>query len=182
MGALATGVLALLVLPAAWSLSSVLVAGPSVVPSADLARLVPGYADARARRALDADGLARLITFLNANRRGERYLLATSTVMLAAPIIIHTGDPVIARGGFHGLDPILTPEKLARMVEARELRFVMLGDLSLVSRRMGAEIAGQPIAGWVRANGTSVDANLWRTSRRSAMTLYDLRPDHGLGR
>lgn len=179
-GALATGLLAVLVLPAAWSLSSVLVPGPGALPSADLARLVPGYADARPRRALDPDSLARLIAFLHANRRAERYLLATSTAMLAAPLIIHTGEPVMARGGFHGLDPILTPEKLARLVEANEVRFVMLNDLSLVSRRMGADVAAQPIADWVRANGKPVDSNLWRTSRRSPMTLYDLRPDLGL--
>lgn len=182
LGALTTGLLAVLILPAAWSLSSVLVPGPGVLPSADLARLVPGYADVRARRALDPDGLARLIEFLNANRRGERYLVATSTVMLAGPLIIRTGEPVMARGGFHGLDPILTPGKLRHLVEANELRFVMLGDLSLVSRRMGAETAGQPIADWVRANGKPVDPNLWRMTRRSAMTLYDLRPDLGFAR
>jgi hypothetical protein len=81
----------------------------------------------------------------------------------------------MARGGFHGLDPILTPEKLARMVEAGELRFVMLGDLSLVSRRMGADTAGRPIAGWVRANGKPADPALWRGSRRG-LALYHLRP------
>lgn len=181
-GALATGLLAVLVLPAAWSLSSVLVPGPGTLPAADLARLVPGYADARPRRALDPDNLARLIAFLNANRRGERYLLATSTAMLAAPLIIHTGEPVMARGGFHGLDPILTPDKLARLVEGNEVRFVMLNDLSLVSRRMGAAIAGRPIAEWVRANGKPVDPSLWRTNRATPMTLYDLRPDSSLVR
>jgi 4-amino-4-deoxy-L-arabinose transferase-like glycosyltransferase len=170
------GLLALLVLPAAWTLSSVLVPGPGVLPAADLGRLLPEYSDGRARRMLDSDGLSRLIAFLEANRRGERYLLATSSATLAAPIIVQTGEPVMARGGFHGLDPILTPDKLARMVEANELRFVMLNDLSLVSRRLGAEIAGQPIADWVRAHGKPVDAALWRTSRRTPMTLYDLRP------
>ena len=58
----------------------------------------------------------------------------------------------------------------------------MLNDFTLVSRRLGAEVAGQPIAGWVRANGKPVDPNLWRTSRRTPMTLYDLRPDSGLMR
>jgi 4-amino-4-deoxy-L-arabinose transferase-like glycosyltransferase len=180
--AMATGMIALLVLPTAWALSSVLMPGPSVLPAADLGRLLPEYADARPRRMLDPDALARLIAFLDANRRGERYLLATSTVTLAAPIIIATGNPVMARGGFHGLDPILTPESLARIVEAREVRFAMLNDLSLVSRRMGAETAGQPIADWVRAHGKPVDPGLWRTNRRTPMTLYDLRPDLGVVR
>ena len=174
--ALAVGLLALLVVPTAWALSSMLVSGPGVLPAADLGRLLPEYNDGRARRMLDSDGLSRLVAFLEANRRGERYLLATSSATLAAPLIVQTGQPVMARGGFHGLDPILTPDKLARMVEANEIRFVMLNDLSLVSRRLGAEAAGQPIADWVRAHGKPVDPSLWRTNRRTPMTLYDLRP------
>jgi hypothetical protein len=83
---------------------------------------------------------------------------------LAAPIIIATGDAVRAMGGFHGLDPILTPEKLARMAAVRGVRFVMRGDLSLVSRRMGGLAAGRPVADWVRANGALVDPTLWRAS------------------
>jgi 4-amino-4-deoxy-L-arabinose transferase-like glycosyltransferase len=180
LGALTLGVVSSLVLPVAWALSSVLVPGHGVLPSADLARLLTTDDDARARsRFIDPTSLATLIGFLRANRGKERYLLATSSTTLAAPIIIQTGEPVMARGGFHGLDPILTPEKLARMVEADELRFVMLGDLSLVSRRMGADIAGRPIADWVRANGKPVDPALWRGTRRG-LALYDLRPDLGL--
>jgi 4-amino-4-deoxy-L-arabinose transferase-like glycosyltransferase len=103
--------------------------------------------------------------------------------MLAAPIIIQTGEPVMARGGFHGLDPILTPDKLAALVADKQVRFVMLGDLSFISRRMRADIAGRPIADWGRANGKPVDQALWRTDApdgRRGMRLYDLRPDAGL--
>ncbi len=180
--ALGAGVVALLVVPTAWALSSVLAAGNGVLPSADLARLLVAdsgdEAPTRGRRA--SPDIAKLIAFLTANRQGERYLLATSTTMLAAPIIIQTGEPVMARGGFHGLDPILTPDTLAALVAERQLRFVMLGDLSLVSRRMRADIAGRPIADWVRANGKPVDQALWRTDApdgRRGMRLYDLRSD-----
>jgi 4-amino-4-deoxy-L-arabinose transferase-like glycosyltransferase len=184
-GALGVGVAALLILPLAWALSSVLVAGSGVLPSADLARLLAadGNPDALSRRRTEAlANVSRLIFFLTANRQGERYLLATSTTMLAAPIIIRTGQPVMARGGFHGLDPILTPERLAALAASGQVRFVMLGDLSLVSRRLGAEAAQEPIAQWVRSNGRLVDAALWRPpgSRRTAMRLYDLRPDAAL--
>jgi uncharacterized heparinase superfamily protein len=83
----------------------------------------------------------------------------------------------MARGGFHGLDPIVTPDKLARMVEANEVRFVMLGDLSVISRRMGAQAAGAPIADWVREHGKFVTPTLWRSSGLGGrMALYDLRP------
>ncbi|HEV2056377.1 MAG TPA: glycosyltransferase family 39 protein [Methylomirabilota bacterium] len=184
-GALGVGVAALLILPLAWALSSVLVTGISVLPSADLARLLAADGGPGSRLQLRTEASAnvsRLISFLTSNRQGERYLLATSTTMLAAPIIIQTGQSVMARGGFHGLDPILTPEKLAGMAAARQVRFVMLGDLSVVSRRLGAEVAQEPIAQWVRSNGRLVDAALWRPpgSRRTAMRLYDLRPDAAL--
>jgi 4-amino-4-deoxy-L-arabinose transferase-like glycosyltransferase len=179
--ALSTGLAALLLVPVAWALSSVLMVGHGVLPSADLARLLAGdgSADTQTRRRTETSAnVSRLIAFLTANRQGERYLLATSTTMLAAPIIIQTGEPVMARGGFHGLDPILTAERLADMAAAKQVRFVMLGDLSVVSRRLGAEAAQRPIAEWVRANGTLVDPGLWRgvSSTGSAMRLYDLRP------
>ncbi len=184
-GALGVGVPALLILPLAWALSSVLVAGNGVLPSGDLARLIAGNGGPGLllqRRAEASANVSRLISFLTANRQGERYLLATSTTMLAAPIIVQTGQPVMARGGFHGLDPILTPEKLAGLAAAGQVRFVMLGDLSVVSRRLGAEVAQEPIAQWVRSNGKLVDPALWRPpgSRRTAMRLYDLRPDAAL--
>ena len=132
--------------------------------------------------------LQKLIGFLQANRQGERYLLGTSNTLLAAPIIIETGEAVLARGGFHGLDPVLTPETLAHMVEANQLRFVMIGDLSTIRRRLGAEAAGRPIADWVRAHGTLVDPALWRSRSLEAgwrgpmsrMQLYDLRPEAGV--
>ena len=180
VSALAVGLSAVLALPAAWALSSVLATPSGVLPAADLARLLPEYGDGRARRALDPDGLRRLIAFLRANRGGGRYLLATSTATLAAPIIVRTGEPVMARGGFHGLDPIVTPERFAQSIEAGEVRFAMVDDLSPVSRRMGADIAGQPVADWIRTHGKPVDPTLWKTSRRSPMTLYDLRADLGL--
>jgi 4-amino-4-deoxy-L-arabinose transferase-like glycosyltransferase len=133
------------------------------------------------RQAENAENLHRLAAFLSANRQGERFLLATSSTTLAAPIIIRTGQPVMARGGFHGLDPILTPEKLADLVAARQVRFAMLGDLSFVSRRLGAETAQRPMAEWIRANGKPVDPALWRASGAGgAMMLYDLRPDGAL--
>ncbi|MFZ5865393.1 MAG: glycosyltransferase family 39 protein [Thermodesulfobacteriota bacterium] len=183
--ALALGFAALLALPFAWALSSILAPSSGYLPSADLARLVT------------ADGLpptnfrgwfgyftgdTKLSAFLKANRGNERYLLATSSVRLAAPIIINTGEPVMAIGGFDGLDPILSPEKMARMVAAKEIRFVMLGDLSTISRRLGAEAALRPVADWVQANGKLVDSTRWRAylGGRDIWRLYDLRPDAGL--
>jgi len=166
-GFLAAGLLALLLAPTAWALSSVLVKGVPVLPSADLARLAPGEMGTAAYQRGRAAWYRRLIAFLESNRKGERYLLATSTTRVAAPIIIETGEPVMAMGGFHGLDPILTPEKLAQLVAANQVRFVMQGDLSLIDRRMGAGAAGKALADWIRDNGNRVDPALWRAGGSS---------------
>jgi 4-amino-4-deoxy-L-arabinose transferase-like glycosyltransferase len=184
-GALGLGLLALLVVPVAWSLSSVLVAGHGVLPSADLYRLDPAVRDADARvrgRFGQSIDTSRLVRFLLASRRGEHYLLATSTTHLAAPIIIQTGEDVMARGGYHGLNPVLTPERFARMVETGRIRFAMLGDVSPLYRRMGADAAGKPIADWIRANGRLVPPKLWRSRGsvgQSGMELYELLPEAG---
>ena len=179
--AVAIGLVAVLLIPGAWALSSVLAPGPGSIPSADLARLVPVAGDAPARsRTVERDDPSGLVAFLEANHTGERHLLATTTTRLAAPIIIGSGHSVMAMGGFHGLDPILTPEKLAGMVEARQIRFVMVGDAPFISRRLGADVAARPITDWVQEKGRLVDPALWRSSalggRRSGMRLYDLRP------
>jgi 4-amino-4-deoxy-L-arabinose transferase-like glycosyltransferase len=185
-GALGVGLLALLAIPVAWALSSVLVPGHGVLPCADLGRLDSvdrKVSELMGSRHPDSMRASKLVRFLKANRQGERYLLATSTTRLAAPIIVGTGKAVMARGGFHGLDPILTTEKLASMVKTHQVRFAMLGDLGAIDRKLGAEEAGRPIAEWIEANGKLVDPALWRSypaRGRVRVSLYDLRPDAAL--
>jgi len=180
-GSLALGMAALLLLPGTWALSGVLAPGNGMLPAADLYRLVALSGDDRRRlrasREQQQADLALLTAFLVGHRSGERYLVATTTIQLAAPLIIATGEAVMARGGFHGLDPALDAQALARKVAAGELRFAMLGDATPVSRRLGADRAGAPVAQWIRENGRPVDPSEWRGSgRMAAMTLYDLRP------
>lgn len=183
-GAMALGLAGLLLLPLAWALSSVLLPGHGVLPSADAYRFTRAYPPAAIRSGLkerQAAHTAALIAFLQANHGGERYLLTTSTSQVAAPIIIRTGQPVLVRGGFHGLDPALDPAALERLVNQRQVRFAMLGDVAGVSRRMGAERAGRPLAEWIKAHGQALDPALWRgTSQAGGPALYDLRPEAGL--
>lgn len=183
-GLRAAGLGALVVVPLAWTFSSVLAPAHGMVPSADLQRLDPDQSliDLRIRagfgRTADHD---RLIDFLQRHRGHERFLLSTTTTQLAAPLIIATGEPVMARGGYHGLDRAATPETLARAVAAGTLRFAMIGDASTISRRMGADRAQRANDAWIRANGRPVDPALWRTpGSRSRGELFDLRPDNGV--
>jgi 4-amino-4-deoxy-L-arabinose transferase-like glycosyltransferase len=198
------GVFSLLLFPGAWALSSVLARDVAMLPSADFSRLVKGKDQTEQRsedRAERKRRFRKLVVFLKTHNQGERFLLATSSARLAAPIIVRTGDPVLAMGGFHGLDPILTPETLAQMVKEKKVRFVMLGDFSLSGRIMGAEKAEKPLAEWVREKGRPVDPALWGLSAQDradqgikttgsgeraasrlsdggygSLQLYDLRP------
>src|SRR5262249_60917950 len=71
--AVTIGLAAMLVVPAAWALSSVLVPGPGAIPSADLARLVPAAGGALAPgRTVAAYDTAGPLAVLHANPAGGR--------------------------------------------------------------------------------------------------------------
>jgi 4-amino-4-deoxy-L-arabinose transferase-like glycosyltransferase len=197
--ALGIGLVALLATPVAWALGPAFASANVMLPYAALAG-TPARDGPAAGRAFGRGGVgiardARLHTFLRANRHGERYALATLNTRMAAPVIIETGQPVMAIGGFMGADPILTPERFSAMVAAGELRFVLLGG-DFFRRGVGGNPPQQPIVDWIKANGTVVDAALWRSAplrapgqgqgqgqgRYAAPELYDLRPSAGLVR
>ncbi len=192
LAALGLGIAALLATPTAWALSNVLERGNVSFPVADLSLLSSGDERERGRFAGEAR-LARdemLLGFLLRHRAGERYLLAVPNARLAAPIILRSGEAVMALGGFSGSDPILDPTDLARFVAAGELRFVLAGGPGGFGRGAEAEARRRAFADWIASHGAPVDPALWRgslpeppaTGRRTGraqmqeMQLYDLRP------
>jgi hypothetical protein len=101
---------------------------------------------------------AALIEYLEANRGSADYLVAVNSSMAASPIILQTGAPVMAMGGFSGGDPAPTAGQLARMVADGKLRFVMGGGRmgGGPGRGPGGGVAGERAA-WVEANCQAVD-------------------------
>lgn len=182
------GLLAMLALPAAWALSIVLVRPNVAAPAADIT-VFDGHAARPAATPLpaaDRPRAARLLAFLRSQRQGERFLVAVPNATQAAPLIVRSGEPVMAVGGYLGRDPILTPDELAQKVDSGELRFAMLGGASIVPPNTERERA---LAHWIRTHGQRVDPALWReppgASRPPAdrqrawiraAQLYDLRP------
>jgi 4-amino-4-deoxy-L-arabinose transferase-like glycosyltransferase len=180
----------LLAMPAAWSVGTVLVKGNTGFPAARPPFLNDAAETQRRRWSLVAGALSgdpKLIDFLQGNHQSEAYLLATVNARQAAPIIIATGDPVIALGGFTGRDPILTVDGFARLVEDHRVRYALIGDGSPGLRRIFGEDGQKPLVDWIRVNGHLVDPARWRTAmpsgadgRRAAEAvgtqLYDLRP------
>jgi 4-amino-4-deoxy-L-arabinose transferase-like glycosyltransferase len=157
---LAIALVAVLAMPAAWALSSVVVANHVEFPYAGTwqrtAAEDPVVRRARTRQIED------LLAFLCENRHGERFLVATPDARRAAPLIIASGEAVMAMGGYMGADAILTPEALTQMAARREVRFIMIVPEDGRERRVDHRVA---LADWVRRNGRPVDPTLWRTAR-----------------
>jgi 4-amino-4-deoxy-L-arabinose transferase-like glycosyltransferase len=188
LGGLALAIL--LAMPAAWSAGTVLAKGNTGFPAARPPFLNDAAETQRRRWSLVAGALGgdpKLLAFLQGNHQGEAYLLAAVNARQAAPIIIATGNPVIALGGFAGRDPILTVEDFARLVEEHRVRFALIGDGSPGLRRVFGANGQKPLVDWIKENGRPIDAARWRTAmpgdadgRPAAEAvgtqLYDLRP------
>jgi 4-amino-4-deoxy-L-arabinose transferase-like glycosyltransferase len=104
----------------------------------------------------------KLARYLVAHREAADFLVAVPNANVAAPLIIATGLPVMAMGGYLGDDPILMPADLERLASDKKLRFVMLGGFTLAPAKQAAAL--EPVARWVRANARPVDPRLWRLS------------------
>ncbi|GLV60241.1 hypothetical protein KDH_70610 [Dictyobacter sp. S3.2.2.5] len=142
-GAVALGLLALLIAPTIWSGYSVLrnteSSAPTSGPSAQVAFALPGGNNAaRAARnnlgnafqgGFGAGGNADpgLISYLEAHQGNTKFLVATPSSQTADSIILSTNKPVMALGGFSGGDPILTTSDLQNLIHNGTVRYFWLG-------------------------------------------------------
>ena len=133
----------LLILPAVWSLSPMLYNDNSQLP-------IAGAELTQQNDKFDNDiDLSGLIDYLNENRNGAVYLAMTSSSMdMGAELILQSGEPVIALGGFNGGDEAITLEEFIQMVESNQVRYALIGD--------GSSNANSEIYGWIRKNATIV--------------------------
>jgi 4-amino-4-deoxy-L-arabinose transferase-like glycosyltransferase len=92
----------------------------------------------------------QLEQFLLANQGSAKYLIAVSGAREAEQLILDTGKPVMAMGGFSGSDPILTADSFAALVKQGVVRFVLLGG-------MGGGTSG--VSSWVQTNCTVVSTS-----------------------
>lgn len=178
---LALGLAALLAAPAIWSASAILAPGVIMLPSASADRL-DGRADDETKRRI---ALARryapddpaLAAFLIANRGEARYLLATPNARLAAPLIIATGAPVMAIGGYMGSDPIIGLDEFAARVAAGEVRYVLVGAAGGFGPGPEGHRRAQAFRDWLDRHGEEVPPIAWRSQRTrgNALKLYAVK-------
>ncbi|MGH7881817.1 MAG: glycosyltransferase family 39 protein [Candidatus Dormibacteraceae bacterium] len=87
----------------------------------------------------------QLVRYLQVHQDGASWLVAVPNAMAAAPIILTTGEPVMAIGGFSGSDQALSTIQLAQYVQMGKLHYLLLGG----SGRGGGNAA---VTGWVEDN------------------------------
>jgi 4-amino-4-deoxy-L-arabinose transferase-like glycosyltransferase len=112
-----------------------------------------------------------LYDYLLANRGSASWLVAVQGGEQAAAIELATGQPVMAMGGFSGSDPTPTLDQLKAYVASGELRFVIVGGGGPGGGGFGGGFGGRgstgDVASWVTANGTLV-------GNVGGVALYDL--------
>jgi len=166
---------ALLALPLVAALSVVIIRPNVIAPAATLADYAGGAQPEDAARAnprrRDASR-AKLIAFLIEHRGSEKFIVAVENALIAAPLIISTGEPVMTLGGYLGTDPILTPEKLRELVARGVVRYAMIGGLSLTKRNQAQEVA---MRDWIRSAAAPVDAMNWSLAPQLAGKTFNIR-------
>lgn len=166
---LTLALVALLMAPAYWSMTPAIYGGNSTQPSAgpELATF-----SGRSNSSTIDSGL---ITYLQEHNTGEKYLVATTSSQTATPIILATGSPVIAWGGFKGSDTALTTTQLEALVTSGELKYVILGG--------GMGSGNSDLTTWVQEHGTEIPQSEWSaTSTASTDTTSQSSQREGGGR
>ncbi|MET7466913.1 glycosyl transferase family 39, partial [Nonomuraea sp. NPDC005501] len=111
--------------------------------------------DGRAGRATGGPGGGvsdAMVKYLLANQGRAEWLVAVGSAQQASSIILSTGRPVIAMGGFTGSDPAMTVDRLKELVSSGRLRYVLGG-----GDRGGPGRGNTEVTTWVQQNCTAVD-------------------------
>lgn len=158
------GLASILIAPAAWAFMPVLGGSDSGLPFAG-PELLERKANAAGQARLPGD--VRLLEYLNANRQGEKYLLAVVNSHTAAPFILQTGQAVMAMGGFSGSDRILSVEDVRGLVRSRQVRFFWLP---------AAEGNQANLMRWVMSSCRRVPELEWRPAFRTGTVPQNPQP------
>jgi 4-amino-4-deoxy-L-arabinose transferase-like glycosyltransferase len=105
-----------------------------------------------------ATGSDALDRYLVAHKGSAHYLVAVSGSQSAAPIILATGQAVMAMGGFTGSDPSPTLAQFVAMVKAGEVHYVLVGGNGGGGPASGSSTTSA-IDAWAVAHGSKVPAS-----------------------
>lgn len=114
--------------------------------------------------------ISKLVSYLETNRDNATYILATTTSNNAAPIIIQTGQLVMALGGFQGNDKILTATQFAQLVKDNTVRYVLLDSGGFGGFGGFGGGGSQSVTSWVQQTCKAVNSELWSATSTTTTT------------
>jgi 4-amino-4-deoxy-L-arabinose transferase-like glycosyltransferase len=129
-----------------------------------------------------------LADYLISHKTNERWLVAVSGSNEASGLILSTGEPVMALGGFSGSDQILTTSALSCMLQEGQIRYFYTSSSSGDNR--GGSSGNAAIFSWVSSHCTIIPASEYSTKdsgtstgepgilgngQMGSRTLYDCR-------
>ncbi|HZB84663.1 MAG TPA: glycosyltransferase family 39 protein [Rubrobacteraceae bacterium] len=145
VGAMAIGILAILIAPTAWAAYTTWQGSGGMLPTAGPqtvqgmfgggflgSELFGGPGSAALMNTVDP----ALLDYLLENQGDADYLVADQIAFSAAPIILNTDKPVISSGGFMGRDPVFTTNELAALVHKGAVRFFLIPDRERIMEMM----------------------------------------------
>lgn len=178
---------ALVTAPAVWTVSPITDRTHAALPAAGPQSRAADAAAAPPTLGTSAQTelVTRLTTFLMADYDGRRFLAATpSAQILAADLMLETGIPVMAVGGFNGSDSILSLSEFQQSVAAGEVRYVVVPAFDSRTPPAGGPPAGErpappgsadanaEIFAWVATSGTDLTSQVWGDHASTGFRVY----------
>jgi 4-amino-4-deoxy-L-arabinose transferase-like glycosyltransferase len=130
------------------------------------------------------DTAADLAAFLLSHAGNTTYLAAVPSIYTFAPtLIIDTGKPVMAIGGFFGTDQILTVKEMPELVHHGTVRYFLEipGNRPLNYRMARGTGENDAIFSWVSDHCTEVPASVWNENGDFLLRQYTLYDCAGAG-
>jgi 4-amino-4-deoxy-L-arabinose transferase-like glycosyltransferase len=135
---------------------------------------------------------SQMENYILPNTTNETWILAVPSSQTAAGLIIQTGKPVMAIGGFSGSDRILNLTSLTALIQEGKVRYFLTGDMGGGGTGGGMNAGNSEIFAWVSTYCTPVDlsivngtgTNLTGTAAPGGLTsntLYDCAGAAGPG-
>lgn len=145
--AVALALCSLLIAPTAWAALTVLggenplipSAGPGIMRGGTMMRAggsMPGGSPSRGAMpggSMQGGGAGLDVatkTYLLEHQGSTRFLVAASNALSLSSLILETGKPVMAYGGFSGTDPVLTTEHLVSLIDTNQIRYFLVAHIS----------------------------------------------------
>jgi 4-amino-4-deoxy-L-arabinose transferase-like glycosyltransferase len=161
----AAAMAAILLAPAMWTQGSVQAGVSGPLPFAapqpvDLSVLTGNGITPNGGLQFPSTSVPALIRYLRAHRGNERWMVAVQSAAPAEELIIPSGEPVMAVGGFVGSDPILTEQQLRQLVRDGGVRYFFM------TVTAGGGIPGlfgnTAAVGWIPRLCTTIPVDVWQ--------------------